>query len=237
MTTDTKAPPSHPCAYPREVLDAMQTHVNRTEPGCGSTVKVLDPMAGIGRIHDLHGCWTCGIELEPEWATQHDRNIVGDATNMWFFPDDSMDVIAVSPAYGNRLADQYLPPESDRSRRYTYATSLGRRCSDRSGAALQWGDAYRELHEAAWAESVRLLRPGGLFLLNAKNHVRRGEEQPVLEWHIATLIALGLSVVEDAVLGTDGIKHSPHRDRFPERLIVLENTQSLAPRATQGETE
>lgn len=215
----------HPCPYPEQVLEHFQHWIGQHRLDIRRPPAVLDPMAGEGRIHRLEHCNVWSIELEPEFAV-HERTIVGDARDIvQHFAGYPFDIIAVSPAYANRMADQYLPPESDTSRRYTYATALGRRCSEGSGAALQWGDDYRELHRSVWEAVAAHHRLGGLWLLNVKNHYRGGEEQPVTEWHIDTLRHLGYAVVEDVELGTDGIKHSPHRDRFPERVVVLRRQQ------------
>lgn len=226
--TETK----HPAKYSAPVLEALDHALfiqwashPATPAEFGETrplLEVLDPFAGVGTIHQLD-TWarTWGVELEPEWADQHERTICGDSSSMPFFGDGMFDTIATSPAYGNRMADQYLPPESDKSARYTYAISLGRECSEGSGAAVGWSVAYERLHGAVWAECDRVLAPGGRVLLNCKNHFRKGVEQPVTEWHIGWFTDRGYSVLSDAELGTDGIKNSPHQKRCAERLIVL----------------
>jgi hypothetical protein len=45
---------------------------------------------------------------------------------------------------------------------------------------------------------TRVLRPEGVFVLNAKNHVQRGEEVLVVERHLGLLEPLGF-VLEDAI--------------------------------------
>ena len=50
---------------------------------------------------------------------------------------------------------------------------------------MQWGDAYRSFHVKAWREAWRVLRPGGRFVLNIKDHIRNGERMPVTDWHEA----------------------------------------------------
>lgn len=39
---------------------------------------------------------------------------------------------------------------------------------------------------------MRVLKPGGRFILNIKDHIRAGRLQLVTAWHIATLSRLGL---------------------------------------------
>lgn len=87
-----------------------------------TAIRILDPMAGAGRVHELGGVTiqdagmdsepravsfeTVGVELEPEWAAAHPRTIVGDALRLPF-ADITFDAIVVSPTYGNRMADHH----------------------------------------------------------------------------------------------------------------------------------
>lgn len=48
----------------------------------------------------------------------------------------------------------------------------------------------------AWAEAYRVLRPGGLLILNLKDHIRRGEVQRVTFWHISAAQELGFRCVD-----------------------------------------
>lgn len=61
-----------------------------------------------------------------------------------------------------------------------------------NAGAMAWGDEYRELHVAAWREVRRVLRPGGLFVLNIKNHVKNGRAVKVAQWHRQAVLDLGL---------------------------------------------
>lgn len=72
---------------------------------------VLDPMAGVGRIHELmtadNDRTTYGIEIEPEWAATHERTDCADSTNLAWIPDNTFDAVATSVTYGNRMADHH----------------------------------------------------------------------------------------------------------------------------------
>lgn len=62
---------------------------------------------------------------------------------------------------------------------------------------MQWGRNYCEFHDRAWAEAVRVLKPGGLFMLNIKDHIRGGRRQRVTLWHALNLVGRhGVRVVE-----------------------------------------
>lgn len=185
MTIQTS--PQHPAPFSEPILDTIVS-ILRHYP---QHRRVLDPFAGTGRVHRLHdelGLDTVGIELEPEWADMHPRTMQGDAR--WLpFPAGSFDAIVTSPVYGNRMSDHH--DAKDASRRYTYRHRLGRPLTDGNAGMLQWGRRYRDFHREVWVEALRMLRPGGLFVLNISDHVRKGERQRVALWHCATLETLG----------------------------------------------
>ena len=184
---------AHPATFSTPVLDQIKLDLARHVPLGG---RVLDPFAGIGTIHELRPAWfTWGIELEPEWAAEDAMTFCGSvlAASNWFL-DGTFDAIATSPCYGNRMADHH--EARDTSKRNTYRHQLGRPLTEGSSAGLQWGEPYRDFHRQAWAEVVPLLKPGGIFILNVSDHIRRGKRMPVEAFHLAELMHLGLHLVE-----------------------------------------
>jgi tRNA G10 N-methylase Trm11 len=203
-------PVDHPAKFSKAVLEVIEP-LNLQGVG-------LDPFAGIGGVHAL-GWNTWGIELEPEWAEQHPRNLVGDATFLPF-ADWTFDYIVVSPCYGNRMADHH--EAKDKSTRHTYRHTLGRKLHPNNAGAMQWTQRkYKTLHIAAWAETVRCLRPGGTFVLNISDHYRKDVLQPVTDWHISVLMDNGLMVVEHHKVETPRQRHGANGGRRPEYESVL----------------
>lgn len=193
----------HPAPFSDPILDQVAQHLKET----GQTGTVLDPFAGTGRVHELRekaGVDTTGIELEPEWAAKHPDTIEGNALELTNTVEPgSVDAIATSPTYGNRMADHHNA--TDDSTRLTYKHTLGRDLHEDNSGQMQWGDEYRRFHETAWAEAVAALKPGGTLTLNIKNHIRGDKQQRVTEWHLDTLYGLGLHLVALDIVPTKGL--------------------------------
>ena len=121
------------------------------------------------------------------------------------FGDATFDAICTSPTYANRLADHH--EARDNSPRHTYRHTLGRPLSPGNSGQLQWGDAYRAFHLEAWTECRRVLQPEGFLVLNVKDHIRKGELQPVTNWHAVTLLMLGFTCTARVHVPCPGQRH------------------------------
>ncbi len=187
---------THPAKFTDAILDAAVEMLDaRVDVPRGATM--LDPFAGIGKGVDFmraRGYEAIGVDLEPAdaWGDEASSHVgLGNALDL-DFDDASFDVVFTSPTYGNRFADRDMRP----SVAGTYAKGLGRFASEGSSCHLQWGEGYREFHRAAWAEVRRVLRPGGVFLLNISDHYRDNRPVGVSAWHLKTLCALGFEWVD-----------------------------------------
>lgn len=261
----------HPAKFSQPILDAIRRVLPVYCPtGPLVPAVVLDPFAGVGRVHELRadGYRTIGVELEPEWSGQGDGTLVGDSrrlrqvlANAPGTPWDNasqqvlVDAIVTSPCYGNRMADTYAGEsvcptckgigrvealaelEGDQvacgtkacercegsgqiapTTRHTYRLYLGRELTDGNAGGLQWGDEYRQLHRQVWRECTKVLRPGGVLLLNISDHVRDDLPQPVTMWHSTTLTEYGFRLLawtpirtKRNKMGSDG-----SRDKRPD---------------------
>lgn len=264
-TAEAPAIPAHPSKFSKAILAQLRRMLAAERARCGRALSVLDPFAGVGLVHALaeEGIETVGVEIQPEWAAVHERTWCGNVVDVAaMFPGRLFDVIATSPAYGNRMADSHdarevcqacggsgsfrlqnttegYPPQECQAcdgkgsrdyERNTYAHKLRAGgaepvASDDNAQVMQWGARYRSFHERAWRACDHALTPGGLVLLNVKNHYRtirgRQEEQRVVEFHVNCWLLLGYTLQEARPIPTRGLAQGANHDvRTAAELIV-----------------
>lgn len=106
-------------------------------------------------------------------------------------------------------------------RRNTYRHQLGRMPTTGSTATMQFGESYRIVHARAWHEAARVLRPGGLFLLNVSDHIRGGSRVPVADWHLGVLRAIGFVPIARDEIVTPRNGFGANRDARVECELVV----------------
>lgn len=212
---------SHPARYNKNLLPVFERMIGN------SRGFLYDPMAGTGeRLLELQkklpNVIFFGTEIEPEWARITPSIVLGiDAflylkhvSSNWF------DIILTSPTYGNRMADHH--EAKDASKRNTYTHRLGRQLHENNSGKMQWGADYRIFHRYLWLECYRVLKTKGKFILNIKDHVRDGVIQKVTDWHIETLVDLGLNLVEHVKVKTPSLRNGENYNlRVPYESVIL----------------
>jgi hypothetical protein len=89
----------HPAKFSDAILERVDALLS--ERDATDTPLVLDPFAGVGKIHQLTDIRAVGVEIEPEWATLHPDTIVANTLYLPF-RDAVFDGMITSPTYGNR---------------------------------------------------------------------------------------------------------------------------------------
>jgi hypothetical protein len=208
----------HPAKFNQAVLDAIRTALRMGQVQGW----VVDLNGGVGKIHELRPEFhTFHVEIEPEWEELAAARGPGVCMDLFdYVPDAPIAAIAVSPTFGNRMADQHeasgrcsackgagflveATPEGkqvqceacdgtgQREHEYnTYTHKLGRKVSEGSSANLQWGDAYRDFHHRMWRHAASILQDNGLLIVNVKDHIRDRKRQPVVAWHKGNIAAI-----------------------------------------------
>jgi SAM-dependent methyltransferase len=191
----------HPAKYSDELLPILQSALIGHE-------RVLDPFAGTGKLRIIRPDAAL-LEIEPEWAAISGAT-VGDALAIpW--QDGYFDAVCCSPCYANRMADHH--EAKDASRRNTYRHALGRPLHPNNSGAMQWGRAYRQFHWQAWQEVRRVLRPGGRFVLNISDHIRKGKQVRVARFHRLLCLRMGFQFVEAHAVTTPRQRHGQNGDK------------------------
>lgn len=227
--------------YPRRVLDPFA--------GVGNVHKLGDVNTTTYAV-ELMPKWADDAAKLAQEIGYRGETFQGDATALRF-PDGVFDAVFTSPCYGNRMADHHNNADACKAclgagylyGRVTCPTCKGSGLSHRrsyrhyygdgffddapiecNAGAMQWGDEYRALHCSAWAEVHRVLRPGGRFILNVKDHIRDGKRVRVSRWHHETAIALGFEDLWRWDVPLDGYGMGANREaRVPtEQVYVME---------------
>jgi tRNA G10 N-methylase Trm11 len=214
----------HPAVMGQHILSICSEFLPKK--GC----RVLDPFAGIGTTARLLTEYdVVGVEIEVEWAEQNESVICGDS--LVEVPKlGKFDAVLTSPAYGNRMADDFNA--GDGSKRITYRHRLGRCLSDGTTANLHFGrknKKYETLHKNIWRVCVDALKDGGVFILNCKDFIAGGETMTVTDWHINTLTDLGLELVNQKQVQSKGMRFGKNS----EKRIAFENVVCLQKRKTK----
>lgn len=252
--------PRHPAKYSDPILEKLKLFVLPEH-------RVLDPFAGVGRVHELDAD-TWGVEIEPEWAAAHPKTIVGNAL-MLPFKDKSFDAVVTSCTYGNRMADHHEAKDPCKhclfgkvytnngvrdvvelckkcegtglSRRNTYRHALGRPLHEDNSGQMQWGDEYRDFHIAAWKEVKRVLDNEGKlseFYLNVSNHIRQGEEVNVIDFHRGALMGMGFKFQGRLRIPTRRQRQGANGDlRVEDESILIFHLPPTTRRATVSPAE
>ena len=179
------------------------------------------------------------------------RHLRAAVKEHWGLDPGSFDCVCTSPAYASRMADNFRgsmnekcrdcngtggigkPPHAATcercgglgkapSKRVGYTVSLGRDLSEGSGAALQWSQGYRYLHEQIAVESCEVLKRGGLMVVNVSNHIRQKQVIRVVEWWLTMLMGTcGLDLVTAVPVRTRRMRYGENGEARVDGEMIL----------------
>ena len=213
----------HPAKFSNVIIEEIRQVLAVHMPEGGL---ILDPFAGTGGVHRLASekYRTIGVEIEAPWADAHPMTTQGDALALPF-GDHAFDCVVTSPVYGNRFSDHHRARDGSLRRGYTH--ELQRMTGDpertlhpNNSGTLQWGDSYRDFHERAWTEVLRVLKHGALFILNSSDHIRNGDAQPVTDWHLSTASRLGFEMIDRIEVPTPRMRNGANSAARVDHEIV-----------------
>lgn len=240
--TATRPNPKHPAPYSRTILPVLESLIRSEQKRLERPVRVLDPFAGVGRIHQLAKAGmieTVGVELEPEWAACHERTVCADSL-LWMATIgvaidagdvEPFDIVATSVTYGNRMADHH--EAKDGSVRRSYRHDLGRPLTANNSGAMYFGPDYFYFHSRAYRLIRGVLRTpnpsedydprsdlGGLFLLNVSDFVKAKAEVPASMWHRGACYGAGFfDTKPPRLVETPRMNYGANRDRAPSEIV------------------
>lgn len=148
------AVPDHPAKFSKALL-ALLGRMLTAEVAAVGPLRVLDPFAGPGGIHELaqEGVETFGVELQPEWAAAHPDTICGSVLELpSIFPAGTFSALCTSPCYGNRMADHHQAEE-----RCAPCAATGRLVVDGVESECEpcAGTGRRDHHRNTYAHALR----------------------------------------------------------------------------------
>ena len=247
----------HPAAFSLELyevlIDLIRGAGSVLDPFAGTgRIHQIAELAGVPISFgvELEREWS-NWEMYPRFPR---RQVIGDSLVVVPALRRSFGAVLTSPVYANRMSDHHHAKDpckkcegtglrtsraglvlncttcrgSGLSRRNTYTHRLGRPLSDNNAGGMQWGQPYRDLHQAVWSVCAAKLDPGGRFVVNVSNHIRKHVEIDVIGWHAEVLAGIGLEFVERIDVSTRRQKHGSNADRRTgsEAVLVFTAPQS-----------
>lgn len=98
------------------------------------------------------------------------------------------------------MADHHVA--KDGSKRITYTHYLGRQLNDENTGKMQFGNTYIDKHMRIYKHLFTLVKWGGYYILNVKNHIRKGVEVDVVGFHKKALSDVGFTEMCDLTIET-----------------------------------
>lgn len=229
---------AHPCPWTIEVLDEVARELNLEAERLGlPRLAVIDPCAGTGERVFNHPTYQehvyIGLELEESFIAapwvQH-----GNARHIPYGAG-SFDAYATSFVFPNGMCDSFISSEADDSYRMTYSHKARKNRGDRTyvlhadhAGRYSWArgskkaeQRWKELHVDFIREGIRVLKPGGLFIVEMKDHWAGDELVPVAAWLIDRFVELGCTLEGVTRIPVRGNRKGSNREIREEHTNLI----------------
>lgn len=238
MSALTHVEKHHPAKYSSSVLDALgelwDFWLQPPEPDRPS--RVLDPWAGVGRIHRIASLAvrTFAVELELNWAasTEHANRTVSATTRRLPFADGVFDAVTGSPVYMNRMRDSHMARDTSKRNTYTHQMRALTGFKDEQLHPDNMGAMTNTQYRAAAAEHIaellRVSKPGAFWFINLSNSIEDGEENNCVEQWINWLTLRSLHIREVRPVATPRNGFGANGDaRCDYEVVVVAQTPAV----------
>lgn len=220
----------HPAPYHLNILAEFDRILSWRFRERHNKIRILDPMAGTGRIHLLDHWHEEGdnpprvisaVDIE-EWPDQEGPVRIADSTNPKLWNPGQFDAICVSPVYPNRMTDHHNA--KDDSVRHSYTHDLGMPLEANNTGRMPWGEEHRRVTTEIWRNCNLWLPVGGLFLLNIKDNLYTKKKvkwrRRATDWHIVTLLWCGFTLLEITDVPLKGMRFGANPERVPFEHVI-----------------
>ena len=184
----------HPAKFNDALIPVIAAAIN-------GRARVLDPMAGTGKIATVKDYGFCGQVFCNDIEDWGAARVYNQLVDNWTFcdaaklpyPDGFFDAIATSPTYGNGINQNR--PAVPWYRVITYRAYFGKPLTEGNTGSVKWGKTYRDMHLRIYAEMKRVLSRDGVLVVNMADFVKSAEIVKVSEWHAQALAQCGFEMV------------------------------------------
>lgn len=231
-------PVAHPCRFTPQVLDEMARELDLEAERLGlPRLAVIDPCAGTGERVAEHATYArhvwVGLELEESFIAA--RWVQPGNARRIPYGAGSFDAYCTSYVFPNGMCDSFISAETDESDRMTYSHRARRNRGERTyrlhsdhAGRYPWGRGskqaelrWKELHVDFIRDGIRVLKHGGLFIVEMKDHWVGKDLVPVTAWLIDQFVAQGCTLVGVTRIPVRGNRKGANREIREEHTNLI----------------
>jgi len=146
-------------------------------------------------------------------ADHHTPGDCSECGGLGYFEADVTTIGDHLPNIRHAQCPKCLGTKKESSKRMTYRHVLGRELNPGNTGMYQFTqNEYKQLHYAVYEECHRILEPGGIMIVNVSDHIRKGQRQPVCQWHKGAMRNAGFTHVRTQEVSTNRMGFGANSD-------------------------